>query len=574
MNKFVNALSIFLCLSVATLVIFHFFPGHQGTPSDGLAFSDSNQKDIGEYTRDRARRYYGYVLDANEKPIEDATVWALDTSKARELISANPIRFLASSLAIEASTKTDSKGLYEFKNLELGPKSICASTSESPGGTASFVVVQEGVGGRNDIALNPGKVLNISIPDSLQDTDFIAIGSRWWPTPIRLAPGDGSFKFFREGNAFDSGAIFALRDGIPVAVASFGDGETVEAEDFVEWDNEKIESENEANSNDWLTKFSKSEIWHQGEMLGTIVSWKSEGSEFELAEFCSVLSPLAALVADLRGGEKQHPIIEKVEKGQITGVTVSPYAPVWIENLDTKKTSIAYASQASEFFSKPVFPGKYVIRTLGFGGKPSHSKGVSVYPGESTEVLFNRLEVWSEDDEKGHILGYVDLPRSEVPKEYAVIIQDQLSFRKYLKRVELDEQGFFSFRDVPLDRHYFSFCQKSDQEIKQNRKTNHFAFLNSKEMWIDMEFSNNQLDLTGQLRDGETVVGTHLSEEGATVEIFEQDSLEKDFQITNLPVGKITLSLRSGDSDISQLELDFDQATKLRIRVNNGILKK
>jgi hypothetical protein len=120
---------------------------------------------------------------------------------------------------------------------------------------------------------------------------------------------------------------------------------------------------------------------------------------------------------------------------------------------------LAWTSEASEFEVNGLPAGSYRVRALDLFGRVTFAAGVDVHPGWTTG---RDVRLWSKVDldepDSRQVVGFVKWESGLPVAKAGVFMQNTYSFRKYVRRVDTDEQGFFRFLDVPGNEPYFVFA--------------------------------------------------------------------------------------------------------------------
>ena len=174
--------------------------------------------------------------------------------------------------------------------------------------------------------------------------------------------------------------------------------------------------------------------------------------------------------------------------GVARGFAPHPFLPVLVES-HTAGPRLAWTSDASEFEVDGLPAGSYRVRRIDLFGRVTFATGVSVRS-DRTAGPDEHVRLWSKVDldepDSRQVLGFVKW-ESELPVvKAAVFMQCSYNFRKYVRRVETDEQGFFRFVDVPGNEPYFVFALPPD-DTNAMRSSEYFGvgFL-QREVWREL----------------------------------------------------------------------------------------
>jgi hypothetical protein len=160
------------------------------------------------YHRDRFRAILGHVADEDGKPVAGASVRCVRLENLVEL-KAGPPSPLSWSIPIEAETKTDERGQYEFPHLPVGGRTFfySAPARDLAPVVRDLVVVEDGLGAQLDVRLIRPSVLRVKVTAGRAPSLLIkgaaraalrsargagatrlhVIPHRWWPDLITAA---------------------------------------------------------------------------------------------------------------------------------------------------------------------------------------------------------------------------------------------------------------------------------------------------------------------------------------------------------------------------------------------------
>lgn len=220
----------------------------------------------------------------------------------------------------------------------------------------------------------------------------------------------------------------------------------------------------------------------------------------------------------------------KSATGIARGFAPHPFLPVLIES-HTAAPRLAWTSEASEFEVDGLPAGDYRVRALDLFGRVTFAAGVAVRP-DRTVGPGEHVRLWSkvdlEEPESRQVMGFVRWENGLPVAKAVVFMQNTYNFRKYVRRVETDEQGFFRFVDVPGNEPYFVFALPPG-DVNANRSSEHFGVgIFQREVWRDLTLHAHRV--TGSI-------------EGLAIEKSEAPSEPHgaiDFQpVTERPPGKM-----------------------------------
>ncbi len=185
------------------------------------------------YHRDRFRAIRGRVGDEDGKPVAGAVVRCVKLESLVELAKAGAPSPLTWSVPIEAETKTDENGRYEFPHLPVGGRTFFYSAPgrELAPAIKDLVVVQDGLGAQLDVTLARPAVLRVKVTAARVPSLLVKgagrgtrrsargerparlhiIPQRWWPDLITAAIPEGrdSVEFWGLGGPLRKGLIAA-----------------------------------------------------------------------------------------------------------------------------------------------------------------------------------------------------------------------------------------------------------------------------------------------------------------------------------------------------------------------------
>ncbi len=176
------------------------------------------------------------------------------------------------------------------------------------------------------------------------------------------------------------------------------------------------------------------------------------------------------------------------------GFSPHPFLPVLLESR-AGASRLAWSSDASEFEVTGLAAGAYRARALDVFGKVTFASGIFVRPRPERSTAETRL--WSkmeiDEPESRQVMGFVRWENGEPAPKAVVVMQNSYNFRKYLRRVEADEYGFFRFGDVPGNEPYFVFAlPPSDQSALKNFQ--YFAVVpEQRECWRDVTIYSHRI---------------------------------------------------------------------------------
>ncbi len=179
----------------------------------------------GRFTEDRARAVRGTVRDAEGRPVPGALVRCLPLTSLMKLARIAPPNLAAWSGLVEAETRTDADGRYEFFHFAEGSRTVCVSASGLAPAVQGPIVVQDGSGGRIDLTLDAPETLHIR----LKETDgsprrVTLVPHRWWPELVShdVAAGVSEVEIAGLGGPYRQGLVLLSGPDGPTWVKKAG----------------------------------------------------------------------------------------------------------------------------------------------------------------------------------------------------------------------------------------------------------------------------------------------------------------------------------------------------------------
>ena len=175
--------------------------------------------------------------------------------------------------------------------------------------------------------------------------------------------------------------------------------------------------------------------------------------------------------------------------------------------------------------------------------------GVAVHPGWTAA---HDVRLWSKVDldepDSRQVMGFVKW-ESGLPAEKAtVFMQNAYNFRKYVRRVETDEQGYFRFFDVPGNESYLVFAvpPRDDSAMRENEYFGVGFF--QREVW--RELTLHQHRVTGLYEAASPELALQLvridEREERVIWSFRADRSGR-FTVANVPHGRYRVQPSPGD---------------------------
>ncbi|MHB1559386.1 MAG: carboxypeptidase-like regulatory domain-containing protein, partial [Isosphaeraceae bacterium] len=174
--------------------------------------------------------------------------------------------------------------------------------------------------------------------------------------------------------------------------------------------------------------------------------------------------------------------------GIIRGFAPHPFLPVLVES-HTTGPRLTWTNEASEFEITGLPAGDYRVRSLDLFGKVTFATGAAVRP-EIVPSLDDHVRLWSKVDldepDSRQVMGFVRWENGQPAAKAVVFMQCSYNFRKYLRRVETDEHGFFRFLDVPGNEPYLVFALPPD-DANAMRGLHYFGVgFSQREVWREL----------------------------------------------------------------------------------------
>ena len=159
--------------------------------------------------------------------------------------------------------------------------------------------------------------------------------------------------------------------------------------------------------------------------------------------------PLVELIRSLAGN---------LEHGTIRGFSPNPFLPVLIRS-PWSGGVLTWTSEASEFEVRGLPAASYRIRA--FRPLWAHNVRFGAHIGASgissdASKLWSKLDLTEPDSRE--VMGFVRWESGVSAQGAEIYMQHAASFRRYLRRAEADENGFYRFTGVPGGEPYFIFA--------------------------------------------------------------------------------------------------------------------
>ena len=509
------------------------------------------QAPAAKYHLDRSRAVRGAVYGPDGKPVEDSLVRCI-RAKSLLLKASNfpPVPELWSDL-VEAETRTDSHGRFEFTHLDEGCWTICTSAAGLAPDVQSLVLVQDGSGASLDINLTHPKTLRVVLQGfDKRPRRVYLVPYRWWPELLSrdFVGTEQELMFTEIGGPFAKGLIVvADLDGKSNWLPKFAYNLEQSDEAVVLADDDLA-----------MSSLSVPETT-------SLLRWKTEISEAERL-FFGLLTPVAlfcnpeSLLRKAANG--QHGDSLTLEENRVLrGFGPNAYVPMLIES-QSGDAWLEYTSEASEFELKNISNGTYRVRALDSFGRLTFARGAVVNNSPDTELAVRPIaHVLVDEPRSREVMGTVRWEDGSPAVGANVFLQDAASFRRFLQKVDVNRNGFFYVPEVPASR-YVAFAMPPDDEQAMKNFVSFDVNELPREKWADLIVSNRRI--VGKLPDTRFWQRIELLREGQedqkTVVWTISPIKNRDFEISNVLAGKY--SIRAiGESDASNvISLPFDIA--------------
>ncbi len=358
---------------------------------------------------------------------------------------------------IESETSTGEDGSYEFAHLALGARTFFYSAPgrELAPAIKDLIVVQDGLGAQLDVTLaRPAKLLVRLKAPATTAMRLYLVPQRWWPSlETATVPATWRATEFRHlGGPFRKGLIATAGPRDDSQLKIIGRYDLDRSAEVVISGNEmpvfRYELPEAAGLEPWRFEPSTEERLFYAAMSPIALFWRE--APFGWPSWLPMPSFVSSAVSRLKSTKAAGDGIGR-------GFAPHPFLPVLVESR-TAGPSLAWTNEASEFEVEGLRPGSCRIRALDLFGRVTFASGITVRPGFRSA---RDVRLWSNVDldepDSRQVMGFVKW-ESGLPVERAVVfMQNTYNFRKYVRRVETDEHGYFRFLDVPGNEPYFVF---------------------------------------------------------------------------------------------------------------------
>ena len=425
------------------------------------------------YHRDRFRAIRGRVTDEDGKPVAGALVRCVRVENLRrgsQGRSASPDSSSGWKLPIEAELRTSEDGTYDFPQLPVGARTFFYS---APGrdlapAIKDLIAVQDGLGAQLNVTLARPKRCTWSFGWSfvVPAARFpYLIPHRWWPEmmTVPVARGANSVEFPGLGGPFRKGLIAVSGPGKPAALRV-----------IARYDLERHENIVLPRPGQPASRFDLPEA--------AGLEPPDEPFTSSVQQFYSAMSPIALFwVPDGDLGPLRMPLAERIRSvaahgvhGTVRGFSPNAYLPVLIRS-PWSPGVLTWASEASEFEVAGLPAGMYRARALDLFGRVTFATGARVGAGQSsTEAtrLWAKLDL--DEPNNCEVMGFARWESGAPAAKAVVFMQNTFDFRRFVRRTETNEDGFFRFENVPRNEPYFLFTVPPGQTFAM-RNLGYFA---------------------------------------------------------------------------------------------------
>ncbi len=236
-------------------------------------------------------------------------------------------------------------------------------------------------------------------------------------------------------------------------------------------------------------------------------------------------------------------------------------AIILVGGLVLASLAFSLAGSGSSEFEVPGLPaGYYRVRALDLFGHVTFASGTSIRPVATAAPSTRRwAKVDLDEPNSREVVGFERWESGLLAAKAPVVMQNSQSFRKFVKRVEADEHGFYHFVDVPGDEPYFVFAQPPGEETAM-RNFDYFAIASSqREVWRDQTLHPHRV--TGNLIRASAGSRLQLVRIGAKAEqvlwTFDAEP-SGQFAIANVPHGRYRVRILSQDQGKTTPTLPFE----------------
>jgi hypothetical protein len=476
------AAAILLGAGVSVLVVQAMREADAG-PSEGVwrdHHAASHEIPGEAYHLDRFRALRGGVTDTEGRPVGGAFVRSVRIEDLVGLAENGPPASPCWVLPIEAETRSDARGRYEFPHLDVGGRTLFY---DPPAGDLApavkeLIVIQDGLGAQLDVAFERAQKLRVIVtPASEGLARLMLIPTRWWLTaPEAVRDAEGVWEFQGLGGPLRRGLIATgSGDGEPLRIVGrydldasceitiAGDAPSACRRDLPE----------AAGLQPWAAWPSAEERRFFAAVSPIPLFWKTAQERTNLWPGLEALGAMAGTLDRL-----------VPQSAAARGFAPHPFLPVLVESR-WAAPRLAWTSEASEFTFDAIPPSAWRARSYDLFGKLTFAGGFVSTSHTETGPIRLRETIDLDEPDSRQVVGFVRWENGQPADRAPVFMQDATNFRNYVRRVETDDQGFFRFTQVPGDAPYFVFAVPGDDTAIRSSRM--FALpAGLREAWCDL----------------------------------------------------------------------------------------
>jgi len=172
--------------------------------------------------------------------------------------------------------------------------------------------------------------------------------------------------------------------------------------------------------------------------------------------------------------------------------------PVLVESR-TGGAWLAWTSDASEYEMAGLPAGAFRARALDLFGRVTFASGATVRDGSTAEPARLWAKVDLDEPDSREVMGFVRWESGVPAAKAAVFMQNSYNFRKFVRRVESDEHGYFRFPDVPGGEPYFVFALPPGENNAMRRFAYFRVGTGQREVWQALQLHPHRV--TGDMTD-------------------------------------------------------------------------
>ncbi len=374
------------------------------------------------YTRDRARRILGTLVDEHQRGVEAEILLFDSRDLARDLAAAAEQgldALLGFTAHPERISESDQRGLFDLRSVSTGNKALFHFAPGFAPARRGDVLVRDGAAswraGATLLSARHGEVVN-----DIDTLEVQQIYGAWWPgTEWESLPADGRLRI-----------EFRMPDGWPRWLAVRGKAGAIRLLELPEQESSPGDQQQDGNAaND-----EGARSWRISELR----DWQPHGDQ-DLGE--------AALPSEmgqaLARASRAH-LGLGTAAGRLLAAAGDRYARVEIEMQHGGRRQVFADSWAQARF-EGLPAGFHLVRATDTDGRWSRPVGVAVPEGGS--ALLERLAAAPPRAVQGGVTlrGFLCHPEQVGVPLRGVIFCQTPSGRGFFHRLEADEQGFFEF---------------------------------------------------------------------------------------------------------------------------------